>query len=176
MIDRTCDWRAIEWDPADKVAYGITCGSGSVLFSFDPHKGKDGIITPLTKMCDTRFLAPGRQDIPYSTLAFALDSRRKIVYFVPSARSYSAGEYAETYGSSQQHHLIKYDIKGNLRTDLGVMQTKDGRRVFGCEAASVAPDGTLYICGQVELKDPALATGHAGNIPVSLQLIIYKPE
>ncbi len=40
MIDRTYDWRAIEWDPTEKVAYGITCGSGSVLFRFDPHKGK----------------------------------------------------------------------------------------------------------------------------------------
>jgi hypothetical protein len=176
MIDRTCDWRAIEWDPADRVAYGITCGSGSILFRFDPHKGKDGSITALTKMCDTKFLDTSRQDIPYSTLAFALDSRRKIVYFVPSARSYSTDEYAETYGSSQQHHLIKYDIEDSLRTDLGIMMTKDGRRVFGCEAASVAPDGTLYICGQVELKDPSLATGRVSGIPVSLQLIIYKPE
>jgi hypothetical protein len=69
-----------------------------------------------------------------------------------------------------------YDIDKNLRTDLGEMRTSDGRRVFGCEAASVAPDGTLYICGQVELKDITGATGSVGNIPVSLQLIIYKSE
>jgi hypothetical protein len=176
MIDRSCDWRAIEWDPVDKVAYGITCGSGSLLFRFDPHGGKEGIFTILAKMCDTRFLETGRKDIPYSTLAFALDSRNKKIYFVPSAREYSTDEYAETFGSSRTHHLIMYNIKTNSRVDLGEMRTKDGRRVFGCEAASVAEDGTLYICGQVELKDADKATGRIGSIPVSLQLIIYKPN
>jgi hypothetical protein len=176
MIDRTCDWRAVEWDPDDKVAYGVTCGSGSILFRFDPHQGKEGKITPLGKMCDTKFLDSGRSDIPYSTLAFAIDHKRKIVYFVPSARAYSTEEYVETFGSSQPHQLIMFDLKSNQRIDLGEMKTTDGRRVFGCEAASVAPDGTLYICGQVELKDPAAATGKVGTIPVSLQLIIYKPE
>jgi hypothetical protein len=176
MIDRSYDWRAVEWDPADKVAYGVTCGSGSLLFRFDPHQEKEGTITPLVKMCDTRFLETDRKDIPYSTLAFALDSKNKIVYFVPSARVYSTDEYAETFGSGQPHHLIMYDIKTGKRIDLGEMKTRDGLRVFGCEAASVAPDGTVYICGQVELTYMAKATGRIGNIPVSLQLIIYKPE
>ena len=175
MVDRTCDWRAVEWDPDGKVAYGVTCGSGSLLFRFDPHQGKEGTITTLAKICDTKFLDTDRKDIPYSTLAFALDNRNKIVYFVPSARAYSTGEYAETFGSSQPHHLIMYDIKNNKRTDLGEMKTRDGRMVFGCEAASVAPDGTLFICGQAEVKDSGKSTGHIGNIPVSLQLIIYKP-
>jgi hypothetical protein len=176
MIDRTCDWRAIEWDPEEKVAYGVTCGSGSLLFRFDPHLGVEGTITPLVHMCDTKFLDSGRKDIPFSTLAFAMDHRRKTVYFVPSARAYSTEQYVETFGSSQPHHLIRYDIRTDTRTDLGEMLTTDGRRVFGCEAASVGPDGTLYICGQVELNDPARATGRVGSIPVSLQLIIYKPE
>ena len=38
MIDRSNDWRAVEWDPSEKVAYGITSGSGSILFRFDPHQ------------------------------------------------------------------------------------------------------------------------------------------
>jgi len=176
MIDRSCDWRAIEWDPLEKVAYGVTCGSGSLLFRFDPHSGKEGIFTTLANMCDTRFLEPGRKDIPYSTLAFALDSRNKKIYFVPSAREYSTDEYTETFGSNRTHHLIMYDLKSNKRVDLGELITKDGRRVFGCEGASVAADGTLYICGQVELKNTDKATGKIGNIPVSLQLIIFKPE
>jgi hypothetical protein len=176
MIDRTCDWRAVEWDPVEKVAYGVTCGSGSLLFRFDPHQGKEGDIKPLVKMCDSKFAESDRKDIPYSTLAFALDSRNRKVYFVPSARDYSTNEYVETFGSGQSHHLIQYDIKTNKRTDLGAMQTRDKRRVFGCEAASVGPDGTVFICGQVEVSDPRQATGHIGNIPVSLQLIIYKPE
>lgn len=176
MIDRTYDWRAITWDPEDKVAYGLTCGSGSLLFRFDPHKGKEGNVTPLVRMCDSKFLNSDRKDIPYSTLAFALDIRNKIIYFVPSAREYSTEEYVETFGSSQPHHLIMYDLKNSKRTDLGEMRTRDGRRVFGCEAASSGPDGLLYICGQVEVKNTSDATGHVGSIPVSLQLIIYKPE
>ena len=138
--------------------------------------GTEGSITTLAKMCDSKFLDPGRKDIPYSTLAFALDSRNKKIYFVPSAREYSTEEYVETFGSGKPHHLIMYDIKSDRRTDLGEMKTTDGRRVFGCEAASVASDGTVYICGQVETNDPGKATGHVDKIPVSLQLIIYKPE
>ena len=176
MIDRTCDWRAVEWDPVEKVAYGVTCGSGSLLFRFDPHEGKEGSINTLVKMCDSKFLDGERKDIPYSTLAFALDSKNRKIYFVPSARDYSTNEYVETFGSDESHHLILYELKTNTRTDLGSMQTVDGRRVFGCEAASVGPDGTLYICGQVEVKDDSQATGHIGNIPVSLQLIIFKPK
>ncbi|MBK8884908.1 MAG: hypothetical protein IPN67_21920 [Bacteroidales bacterium] len=176
MIDRTCDWRAVEWDPVEKVAYGVTCGSGSLLFRFDPHSGEEGSITPIIKMCDSKFMDSDRKDIPYSTLAFALDSRNRKIYFVPSAREYSTNEYAETFGSDESHHLILYDIKAKKRTDLGPMQTSDGRRVFGCEAASVAPDGTVYICGQVEVSGTNQATGYIGKVPVSLQLIIYKPE
>jgi hypothetical protein len=127
-------------------------------------------------MCDSKFLDGERKDIPYSTLAFALDSKNRKIYFVPSARDYSTNEYVETFGSDESHHLILYELKTNTRTDLGSMQTVDGRRVFGCEAASVGPDGTLYICGQVEVKDDHQATGHIGNIPVSLQLIIFKPK
>jgi hypothetical protein len=176
MIDRSCDWRAVEWDKEEKVAYGITCGSGSILFRFDPHNGTKGSITPLSKMCDSKFLESDRTDIPYSTLAFALDSKNRKVYFAPSAREYSTNDYVETFGNSQSHHLIMYDIEAGKRVDLGEMITSDGRRVFGCEAASVAPDGTVYICGQVELHDPAGATGTIDSVPVSLQLIIYKPE
>ena len=130
----------------------------------------------MVKMCDSKFMESDRKDVPYSTLAFALDSRNRKIYFVPSARDYSANEYVETFGSGQSHHLIMYDLNTNKRSDLGPMQTADGRRIFGCEAASVGPDGTLYICGQVEIRDPSQATDKIGNIPVSLQLIICKPQ
>ena len=175
MVDRTCDWRAVEWDPIDKVAYGVTCGSGSILFRFDPHAGTEGEITPLAKMCDSKFLNSDRKDIPYSPLSFAVDSKNKKVYFVPSARGYSISRYVETFGSEQLHHLIMYDIKNNKRVDLGALQTSEGLKVFGCEAASVAPDGTVYICGQAEVKNPQNATRNIGKTPTALQLIIYKP-
>lgn len=175
MIDRTSIWRAVQWDSIDKVAYGVT-GGGTVLFRFDPHDGPEGKITSLAKMCDSKFIEGARQDIPYSTLAFAVDSRNRKIYFAPSARSYNTKGYDETFGNGEDHHLIMYDIKTSQRVDLGAMRTADGRKVFGCEAASAASDGTLYICGQVEVKDKKVATGMIGNIPVALQLIIYKPQ
>lgn len=175
MIDRTNIWRAVEWDPVDKVAYGVTCGSGSILFRFDPHEGPEGKIVELVKMCDSKFLKGDQKDIPYSTLAFAVDSRNKKVYFAPSARGFSTQKYQETYGSKEDHHLIMYDITADKRVDLGVLRTGDGRKIFGCEAASVAPDGTVYLCGQAEVKDKKKGTRMIGEVPASLQLIIYKP-
>jgi hypothetical protein len=176
MIDRTYDWRAIEWDPVEKVAYGVTCGSGAILFKFDPDDGPEGKITPLVKMCDSKFLKGDRKDIPFSTLAFALDSKSRKVYFVPSAREYNINKSAETFGTGQASHLIVYDIKTGKRMDLGALQTKDGRKVLGCEAASVGPDGTLYICGQVEVKDPQKATRKNAEIAAALQLLIFRPN
>ena len=176
MIDRTCDWRAVEWDPVDRVAYGVTCGSGSILFRFDPYQGPEGKITALAKMCDGKFLESNRKDVPYSTLAFAVDSKSKRVYFAPSARSYAIHSYVETYGSEASHHLIMYDVRSKTRIDCGAMRTEDGRRVFGCEAASVGPDGTVYFCGQAEVRDKNIATRHIGDIPCALQLVIYAPK
>jgi len=177
QIDRAAIWRAVEWDPVDKAIYGVTCGSGSILFKYEPHVGKEGKVTALGKLCDGKFLDPeGRPDIPYSPMAFAIDSKNRKVYFVPSAREYAIDEYVETFGSMEDHHLIMFDLKENKRYDLGVLRTADGRGVFGCEAASVAADGTVYICGQAEVKNPQNATGRIGKIPVALHLIIYRPN
>lgn len=175
MIDRSMDWRAVMWDPVEKVAYGVTCGSGSLLFRFDPHQGKDGEVTALEPMSDPRFWKGDRKDIPYSTLAFALDSRNRKVYFAPSAREYAIDAYEETFGSSSGHHLILYDIGFTKRVDLGMMQTADGRRVFGSEGATVGPDGTVYLVAQVEVADSKDATRTIGKIPVALHLVVYRP-
>jgi len=175
MLDRTDIWRGIEWDSVHNVAYGIT-GGGSLLFSFDPHNGAEGKVTSLAKMADSKFLEGDHKDIPFSTLAFALDTRNSKVYFAPSARNYDTKSMVETFGSEEKHHLIMYDIKTNQRVDLGVLQTTDGRKVFGCEGAAMSPNGTLYLCGQVEVKDKKMATRMIGTTPVALQLIIYKPQ
>ncbi len=173
MIDRSTVWRAVEWDPVERVMYGVTCGSGSLLFRYDPYDGAEGSVTALGKLCDSRFLDSERKDIPYSTLAFALDSKNRRIYFAPSARGYEIGRYAETFGSEESHHLIMYDLKADKRIDLGALKTTDGRRVFGCEAASCGPDGTLYICGQVEVRNPAKGTWTINGLPVALHILRY---
>jgi len=115
-IDRTHEWRKIVWDPVDKVAYGVTGGSGSILFKYDPHDGPEGKITELTKLCDPKFL--GSKNVPYSTLTLSLDSKRRKIYFAPSARKYAIERYIETFGSDAPHHLLVYDLKTQKRTDL----------------------------------------------------------
>ena len=177
QIDRAAIWRAVEWDSQDQAVYGITCGSGSILFKYEPRVGPQGKVTALARMCDSKFLQPeGRKDIPYSPLAFAIDRTNRKIYFVPSARGYDINEYEETFGSAEDHHLLMYDLKTNVRTDLGILRVSDGRRVYGSEAATCAPDGTLYICAQAETKTPEFATGRIAGKPVALHLLIYKPR
>lgn len=174
-IDRTQEWRVIEWDPVEKVAYGVTCGSGSILFRFDPADGPEGKITELVRLCDPKYR--GRRDVPYSTLTLGLDTTNRKIYYAPSARRYTLDKYIETFGSDTGHHLLVYDLKTAELTDLGIMQTTKGERVFGCEGGAVGPDGTMYLCGQVETKDTKKATRHTRteNVPISLRLIIYRP-
>jgi hypothetical protein len=175
MIDRSTIWRSIRWDPEDKIAYGVTCGSGSILFKFDPHAEEGGQFVELGKMCDSKFFNSGRKDMPFSTLAFDIDSKNKRIYHVPSPRDYVLDGYVETLEGEEPNHLLMYDIKTDKRIDLGVLQTKDRRFVLGCEGLTVAVDGTVYICGVVEVKNEKSASRRIGDKLLALQLIIYKP-
>lgn len=175
-IDRTTIWRAVTWDPVDKVLYAITCGSGSILFKYDPNDGPNGKITRLAKMCDPKYLdPPNRQDIPYSPLAFCLDSNNRKIYFVPSGRVYSYNTYVETLHSLANSHLLMYDLKKNKLVDLGFLRTTDGRIVHGCEGLSVDQDGTVYIAGYVKVNDPEKTTRIVKGANVAFHLLIYKP-
>ena len=66
MLDRKVQWRIIEWDPADRAAYGIIGGS-NLLFKYDPHQGPQGTITPLVRWphpafeTATRWTSPTRR-------------------------------------------------------------------------------------------------------------------
>ncbi|MFC1562612.1 hypothetical protein ACFL4Z_01010 [candidate division KSB1 bacterium] len=176
MLDRSTIWRGVVWDPVDNVFYGVTCGSGSILFKYDPHNGPEGKVTELGRLCDSKFLeSADRQDIPYSPLTLCLDSKNRKIYFIPSAREYTIERYVETLGSEEHHHLIMYDLKANKRVDLGPLQTVDGRWVHGCEAASCDPNGNVYICGQVRVKDPEKATRNIRGVSVAIHLLKYKP-
>jgi hypothetical protein len=153
----------------------VTCGSGSILFKFDPHAEEGGQFVELGKMCDSKFFNSGRKDMPFSTLAFDIDSKNKRIYHVPSPRDYVLDGYVETLEGEEPNHLLMYDIKTDKRIDLGVLQTKDRRFVLGCEGLTVAVDGTVYICGVVEVKNEKSASRRIGDKLLALQLIIYKP-
>lgn len=176
MIDRTGDWRTVVWDPAQRVIYGVTTGSGSILFRYDPFDGPEGKVTELGKLCAPRYMETDQKAIPFSTLALTLDSRGQKIYFIASARTFNSGRYFETLNAPGNFHLIQFDLKTNQRQDLGILQSTDGRRVFGCEAATIAEDGTLYFAGLAEVNDAGKATKNLDGIPSAMHLIKYRPR
>lgn len=176
MIDRTGDWRTVVWDSAERVIYGVTTGSGSILFRYDPFDGPEGKVTELGKLCAPRYMETNQKGIPFSTLALTLDSKGQKIYFVASARTFNSGRYFETLNAPGNFHLIRFDLKTNEREDLGILQSVDGRRVFGCEAATISRDGTLYFAGLAEVNDVNKATKTLDGIPSAMHLIKYRPR
>jgi len=176
MIDRTSDWRNAVWDPVERVIYGVTTGSGSILFRYDPFDGPEGKVAELGKLCAPRYVESDQKAVPFSTLAITLDSKNRLVYFVASARTFHGGRYFETLNAPGNFHLIRFDLKTNERMDLGILQSVDGRRVFGCEAAAIARDGTLYFAGLAEVNDASKATKTLDGIPSAIHLIKYRPR
>jgi len=183
MLDRKAIWRVVEWDPVDRVIYGIDGGS-SILFKYDPKDGPEGKVTTLARLCAERFYNSNRKDIPYSTLAFTVGRDRKI-YYAPAGLDFDyearleAARLAQTRSGVQTppySELIVWDLKSGRRENLGVLRTTDGRHVFGCGGAAAGPDGTVYLGAAVEENDPQKAAGKvAGAHPFAMRLLIYRP-
>ena len=184
MLDRKAIWRVVDWDPVDRVLYGVD-GSSSLLFKYDPRDGPEGRATFLARLCAKRFIESDRKDIPFSTLAVTIGKDRKIYHaatgfdFDYEARLEST-ELARQRGDPRAisyTELIAYDLKTRRRENLGMLRTRDGAHVFGCGAATCGPDGTVYFVGGVEEKDPAKAAGKTGGVaPYALRLLLYKPR
>lgn len=183
MLDRKDSWRVVQWDPVDRVIYGVECGS-SFLFRYDPHDGPEGKVTLLSKVCAERYYASGRKDIPYSMLSFTVGKGRKLYYapvgmdFDYSARFEEAKKQARgAVNTRPSSELIVYDLKSATRTNLGTLMTRDGNHVYGCGGATAGPDGTIYLCCAVEEKDPQKAAGVVGgSYPFVMKILIYKPS
>ena len=171
QIDRKTLWRILEWKPDEKVFYGIT-NSDSRLFRFDPNKGEEGEIEALSLMCADRFLNVDPKKIPIATLAFTLAPNNKVYYApVTVAFDYSAeswdviNEREFTARLTQENKpprsvLVEYDLNSNSRREIGLMETTDGRAVYGLGGAVYSPvDNKLYFAGAVEEKDPEKVAG-----------------
>jgi hypothetical protein len=170
-IDRKTLWRIIEWEPNEKVFYGIT-NADSRLFKFDPKIGKEGKITPLKLMCADKYLNDDPKKIPIATLAFTIAKAK--IYFAPVA-SVAFDYSAESWDVKDERKftslitnrkqppisvLVEYNIKTDFRRELGQMITKDGEKVFGLGAAVFSPlDNKLYFVGAVEEDDPEKIAG-----------------
>jgi len=189
MIDRKVYWRVIEWDPVDRVAYGIM-GGDSMLFRYDPDDGPEGTVTPLVRMCAERYLRGPPQLIPFSTLALTIAGNRCIYYapvlsvaFDYSGQSWDVADErrftAQLAGEAAppQSMLVEYDLATGRRRELGQMRIADGRRVYGLGGACTGKqDGQLYFVGAVEARDPQrVANTIDDRWPYSMALLTYRP-
>ncbi len=170
-IDRKTLWRILEWKPDEKVFYGIT-NSDSRLFRFDPKEGEEGEIEALSLMCADQYLDVDPKQIPIATLAFTLAGNDK-AYFAPvtvafdySAESWDVKDERKFTSKVTQKNqpprsvLVEYDLKKNTRREVGLMETTDGRAVYGLGGAVYSPiDNKLYFAGAVEENDPEKVAG-----------------
>ncbi len=190
LIDRKVYWRVVEWDPKDRVAYGIVVGD-SMLFKFDPYAGPEGTVTPLVRMCAERYLNADPSLIPVSTLAMTISQDHRIYYapVVSVAFDYAGISWDVADERKFTSHLtgkdvppesvlVVYDIATRQRRDLGIMRTSDGRRVFGLGGACTGrKDGKLYFVGAVEEIDPKRVANKIDNKwPFSMSLLCYTPD
>lgn len=190
MIDRKVIWRVIEWDPVEKVAYGII-GGNSMLFRYDVHAGPEGKIDYIVPLTAPQYWngANARQ-IPFATLTLTIANDRRI-YFAPTA----SGSF-DYVGTSWDVHdeeafqaklaggffppvsyLMRYDLKKKQREALGLMVTEDGCLCFGMGGACTGQkDGRIYFVGAVEEKDEKSVVGKVSRRwPFSMALVAYDP-
>ncbi|MBI5690020.1 MAG: hypothetical protein HZC55_07945 [Verrucomicrobia bacterium] len=173
MLDRKTQWRIIEWDPVDKVAYGIIGGS-NLLFKCDPHAGPVGAITPLAPMAAPTVRDGDPFNIPYATLAMALSQvERKIYYVTVMAGDFDYGSVTkDVMGAS---FLVTYDLKTGRREDVGVLRTTDGRTTSGMGGAKIDAQGRLWVVGAFSEPDPRYQIGRGGKT-YSMGLACYDPR
>lgn len=191
MIDRKVIWRVIEWDPSDKVAYGIV-GGNSMLFKYDTHKGDEGEIEYITPLTAPQYWnEKNPRMIPFATLALAISKDHK-VYYAPTGfgsfdyignswdvkdeekfQAKMAGGYFPPVS-----YLVSYDLQTKERKSHGLMYTKEGNLVFGLGGACTgAKDGRIYFVGAIEEKNEKDVVGQvARRWPFSMGLVAYDPN
>jgi hypothetical protein len=186
MLDRRAQWRIIEWDPVDKVAYGIIGGS-NLLFKFDVNKGPEGEITPLTQMCAPAYRGGNPFDVPHATLAMTINQKDRKIYYIPVTQgdfdydlvSTEIGINSKKAVPSQANRprsysfLVTYDLKTGVREDVGILVPTDGSYARGMEGAATDKDGKVWFVGSFEQSDEALKIN--GGFRSALGLGCYDP-
>jgi hypothetical protein len=177
MLDRRAQWRIIEWDTLQKVAYGII-GGNNLLFRYDVHKGVEGEITPLTTLCPPEHRNKRPFDIPHATLAFTISQKERKAYYIPvTAGDFDYGEIVTTGERAipPLSYIISYDLETGKVDDLGVLKGKDGRLAFGMGAAAADKDGRIWFVGAFEESDERYKAWKIRGIDYSMGLGYYDP-
>jgi hypothetical protein len=168
MLDRRAQWRVIEWDPVDKVAYGII-GGNNMLFKFDVNKGPEGEITPLTLMCAPSYRDGRYYDIPHATLAMTINQKNRKIYYIPvTSGDFDYGLVNLNIGNEDKKsavpakktrsraYMISYDLRTGVREDLGILKPTDGSYPYGMEAAGTDKDGKVWFVGSFEQPEEVI--------------------
>lgn len=191
MIDRKVIWRVIEWEPEEKVAYGIV-GGNSMLFRYDTHQGAEGKIDYIIPLTAPQYWnEKNPKNIPFATLALTISKDRKI-YYAPTAsgsfdyvgNSWDVKDEEEFQAKMSGgyfppvSYLISYDLKAEERKSHGLMVTKEGNLVFGLGGACMgAKDGKVYFVGAIEEKIKENVVGEVGRRwPFSMGLVAFDPQ
>ncbi len=189
MFDRRAQWRYIEWDPFDKVAYGLVGGS-NMLFKYDVHDGAEGSITPLAQLCAPQYRDGDPFKVPHATLAMTISHKEKKIYYIPVMSGdfdYGAVQLDLTTKSKfakdiEEKNLpplsfmVSYDLKTNQRRDIGILRTEDGRYVYGLGAAETDSNGKIWFVGAFDEPDEDYVVRKmSAKYPYSLGLGCYDP-
>ena len=188
MLDRRGQWRYIEWDPKEKVAYGIV-GGDNMLFRYDVNKGREGQITPLTKICAPMYRDGRPFDIPHATLAMTINQKNRKIYYLPVISGdfdYGAVKLDLTKEKNAQKqdqkkpplsYLVSFDLNSDKLEDLGLLKTKDGRYAYGMGAADTDKEGNVWFVGAFEEPNQEYEVRKlSGQFPYSLGLGCYSPD
>lgn len=189
MLDRRAQWRDIEWDPVDKLAYGVI-GGNNMLFSFDPDKGVEGEITPISLLCAPMYRDEDPFNIPHAMLSLTINQVERKIYYIPvisgdfdygivdldiardNEASQAAGGKMPPLG-----YMLSYDLESGQREDIGLLKTDDGRYAYGIGAAESDKEGRVWFVGAFEEPDPDYVVRTISKVyPYSMGLGCYDPN
>lgn len=134
-----CVWRSIRWSEPMQRFYGIMYYS-DWLFSYEPKTADIEIIDRVAS-------APNRKTgkTSYSSLAFELSKDGKTLYYIAPGIS--------PKDSTEELHLVTYDIPLRHYVDHGAIVLDDGRRPRYCQGMEVGTDGSLYFVAWIPFTD-----------------------
>lgn len=189
MLDRKGQWRVIEWDPEDKVAYGIVGGS-NVLFRYDVHAGVEGEITPLTKMCAPQYRDGDPFAIPHATLSMTISQKGRKIYYIPvMSGDFDYGMVSfDVAGQAKFKQeiaagtlpplsfMVSYDLETGVRDDIGLLRAADGRYAYGTGGAQADEQGRIWFVGAFEEPNEEYVVRRMSRRrPYSMGLGCYQP-
>ncbi len=179
MLDRRSQWRYAEWDPVERVAFGLT-GGENLLFRYDVHDGPEGSIEILDRICAPQFRDAMPFDVPSATLAMTINPVDRKIYYIPVVSGdfdYGAVEGVNTdLNLPPLSFMLSYDIESGELNDIGYMRTKSGRWAYGMGGAETDSQGRIWFVGAFEEPDPKYQAWKIGDQPYAMGLGMFDPK